>query len=229
MKDLVKVLFFVIAGIFFISYVQDAGIGSIGFSGNSTSFSAGNTSYTRSYDTNDDGVVSDWEYRQGEKDRIEDELKRLRRDLARTLSDTHESPYADFVTLSRGNTDARNPDKEYVEIAANYSNKDSVIISEWTLQSLASGKTATIHKGIPPAREGLSPTNEYTIKLIAGKKLFVISGDQRSRTSFVEDTSAWADKEWIAELREDDDLWDDEHDAVVLFDANGLVVDYISY
>lgn len=229
MKDLVKVLFFVIAGIFFISYVQDAGIGTIGFSGNNPTPSTNNTSYVRSYDTNDDGVVSEWEYRQGEKERIEDELKRLRRELARTLSDTRESPYADFVTLSRGNTDARNSDKEYVEITANYSNKESVTISGWTLQSLSSGKTATIKKGIPPTREGLSSSNEYTITLIAGKKLFVISGDQRSRATFMEDTSAWADKEWIAELREDDDLWDDEHDAIVLFDASGLVVDYISY
>lgn len=229
MKDLSKVLFFVIAGIFFISYVQDAGIGSGISSGSDSSSSYSNAGYTRSYDTNDDGFVSDWEYQRGEKDRIEDELKRLRKELARTLARTQESPFADFASLSKGDADARNPDNEYVEIRADYANDDAVIVSGWSLQSLASGRSVTIGKGIPPAREGLSPTNEYIIELNASKRVFVISGDQRSRTTFMEDTFASADNEWIAELRQKKELWDNEHDIIMLFDQNSLVVDYISY
>lgn len=227
MKDLVKVLFFVVAGIFFISYVQDAGIGTVGFSDNNTRFSE-NTAYTYSYDTNGDGTVSQREYERGELKRIEDEIEQLRKKLAQTLAREQESPFAQYVYLSKGNADESDPDEEYVEIATSFSGTARTTITGWKLQSLASERTEIIGEGVPPERS-LSESNRRVVVLKAGEKAYIVSGDPSSRRSFVRDTYMQSDNDWIVPLDQNRGLWRNTHDVILLFDNNGYVVDYISY
>ncbi len=227
MKDFVKVLFFVVAGIFFISYVQDAGIGTIGFSNSGTPFSE-NTSYNYSYDTDGDGIVSRREYEHGELERIENEIERLRKKLAQTLAREQNSPFANYVYLSRGAAKASNPDKEYLEIAVSFHGNTRAVITGWKLQSLASDRTKVIGEGVPPER-ALSEKNKRVVVLKTGEKAYIVSGDPSSRKSFTKNTYTQSDTSWIVPLDEKRGLWGNTHDIILLFDSDGYVVDYISY
>lgn len=233
MLSLVKILFIIVAVIFVVSYLGDAQfvrdftLTEDTYEDSGTPVPRG--TYTRSYDTNDDGTVSDREYELGERRRIEEELEYLRGELAHALADERESPYADSISLSEGSADASDPDEEYVEVRADLSNDASVTITGWKLKSIASGRTVTIGKGIPPNRTSLSRANERTVVLKPAEKAYIVSGDPSSRRSFVEDTGTLSDDDWLVSLDANRGLWRNSHDVILLLDANGLVVDYVSY
>ncbi|GMU73818.1 MAG: hypothetical protein AMXMBFR44_0170 [Candidatus Campbellbacteria bacterium] len=176
MKDLVKVLFFVVAGIFFISYVQDAGVlGNTGFGGSGTSHSSSRTSYSRSYDENNDGVVSSNEYQSGELERIEQELEELTRLVAQAREEQNRSPYYGDITLRRGNTRADNPREEYLIIRSNRRDGDPIFISGWKLESLVSGNRATLPKGVALLEDDRPWRGEKNVFLLPGESAVVNS------------------------------------------------------
>lgn len=147
MRDIAKILFFIVAGIFFISYVQDAGIGNA--SKVRTSRSNGDSStYIRSSDTNNDGAVTEDERRAAELSRIAREITELEKRVVQAREEQNRSPYHGMVVLRQGNTRADDSRKEYVVLEASRTNDSPVVITGWTLESLVSGKRETIPDGV---------------------------------------------------------------------------------
>ena len=236
MLTLIKIVFIVVAGVFVVSYLNDARflqdftiVGEPYAPSSGTDAPIPRGTYTRSYDTNNDGTISEREYERGEKARIEEEIEYLRKELAKILADERESPYADTVSLAEGNATASDPDEEYVTIRADLSNIVSVTVTGWKLKSLASGRTVTVGEGVPPKRTSLKESNERSVTLKPAEKAYIVSGDPRSKRSFEEDANTLAADDWIVLLDEGRALWRNSHDVILLLDQNGLVVDYVSY
>ncbi len=237
MLTLIKIVFIVVAGIFIVSYLNDTEflkdftlVGEpYAPSSDSTDAPIPRGAYTGSYDTNNDGTISEREYQHGEEERIKEELDYLRTQLAEILAKEQESPFADSMSLSQGNAEASDPDEEYVEVRADLSGTNAVTITGWRLKSLSSGYTATIGKGVPPNRTSLSEGNEKTVTLKPAEKAYVVTGDPRSKRSFEEDANTLAADDWIVLLDASRALWRNSHDVILLLDGSGLVVDYVSY
>lgn len=175
MLDVIKFVFFIVAAIFFVSYVQENSsilnsTSSYGVSGN-----GGTAAYTRSYDSNADGTITDTEYRQGELDRIQNEVTQIAKAVQKALDEQNRSVYYDKITLGYGNVYTENSREEFITIEANYSNTAPIVISGWKLESLLSGTRVTVPKGVA-ILEGDRPwRNERSVFLAAGEKAIVNS------------------------------------------------------
>ncbi|HXK39905.1 MAG TPA: hypothetical protein VJ837_03660 [Candidatus Paceibacterota bacterium] len=150
MLTLIKILFIVVAGIFLVSFLEG---GDFSLTGNGESFYADEgftdpESYTRSYDTNNDGVVSEREYREGELGRIEEEVERLEAEIVIALQEENQSPYRDLVELQASGARSEERGEEYVVLETGYDNTTPVNITGWHLKSLVSGRSARIGKGV---------------------------------------------------------------------------------
>lgn len=238
MLTLIKIAFIVIAGIFLVSLIDDQGFirdfsivdtGDGSVYGVPDSVPAERGAYTRSYDTNDDGTISDREYERGERERVDTEIERIRTALAEALANERESPYADMIYLAEGGVKESDPDEEYIEVRANLTNEASVTITGWTLKSLASRQSARIGEGVPPSRSSLSGRSGRTVALKASERAYVISGDPRSRDTFIDDTGTLSGDDWLVILDTDRNLWRSSNEAILLLDQHGLVVDYLTY
>jgi hypothetical protein len=147
MRDFVKIIFFIIAGIFFVSYVQDAGIGNT----SQTRFSnniENSYSYIRSVDSNSDGVITEEERRDAELSRISREIAEIEKQVSKLREEQNRSPYYGKIMLRQGDLRTDDPRKEYVIIEASFSNNTPVVITGWTLASLVTGKHEIIPGGI---------------------------------------------------------------------------------
>ncbi|MCR4274657.1 MAG: hypothetical protein NUW02_01225 [Candidatus Campbellbacteria bacterium] len=179
MNDLVKFLFFIIAAVFFISYVQETvpvlnNSSSYSFLGGTDSIES-SAAYTRSYDNNNDGVVSDAEYKQGELNRIEDEIAKIARAVQEALDEKNQSVYHGMITLSAGNTYTQNSRDEYLIIEASGANTAPIVISGWKLESLVSGTRVAIPKGVA-VLEGNQPwKKEQNVFLAPGERAIINS------------------------------------------------------
>lgn len=237
MLTLIKIAFIIIAGIFFVSLIDDQGFVQdfslidtpSGSYDSPDSVPVERGVYTRSYDTNNDGVISTREYDRGEAERIQEEITRIRGKLAEALAEERRSPYANLAYLTEGAARETDPDEEYVEVRTNLSNKAPVTVTGWSLTSLASGRTVQIGRGIPPSRSVLSGRSERTVVLDAAERAYVVSGDPRSRTRFAEDTRTLSGDDWLVILDANRNLWRSSNEAILLLDQNGLVVDYVTY
>ncbi len=189
MNLLFKVGFFVIAGIFIVAVIKDAGIS---FSGSGNGFSGGSheltdrSSYLRSYDENNDGVVSDEEYRLGELARIEAEIEAIEKGIEEGVYSQNTSPYAGMIELQSGNmwTDVRN--EEYVQLEASDENTSPIAITGWVLKSLISGRDAKIRNGVRVLTTTRTQFGADTIYLAPGDTAIVSTGGAAGiRTSFL--------------------------------------------
>ncbi len=189
MSDLVKVAFFVIAGIFLVSLLQDEGIlgnnsipdsigGRSGYS-SSQSSPASQTitspSYSRSYDTNGDGFVDADEYRRGELDRIENEIAELEHAIAQIEAEQNRSPYYDIITLEHGNTRTSDPQREYVVIRSRAQNNTPIFITGWRLESAVSGNRATLPAGAQVLESPRQRRSNKNVFLLPGERAIVAS------------------------------------------------------
>jgi hypothetical protein len=178
MNDLIKFIFFIIAAIFFVSYIQENGPllgnpGSFSLTGGSGTYSS--AAYTRSYDNNNDGFISDTEYKQGELDRIEIEIADISKAVQDALDEQNRSIYHGMVTLGSSNTYTDNSRDEYITIEASSGNSAPIVISGWKLTSLISGTRVTIPKGVA-VLEGNRPwQREQNVFLAPGERAIVNS------------------------------------------------------
>ncbi len=226
METFVKALFFIVLAFFVASQLSE-----IDFRLNNTSSSYSNTTdeltprdqYITSYDTNNDNIVSDEEYRRGELERIQEEVDILRERVAEALQESKESPYADTIHLEEGNALERDPDEEYL-IIENSGNR-TISITGWKLKSLVSGRTIIIPKG-KRLNTSLSRLgrNFLTVSLRNWDEAIIITGESTSR-SILNTTVG----EWHVFLRQNRQLWNNEREAILLLDKNDQTVDVLTY
>lgn len=192
MPILIKTLFIFIAGVFIVSAMGDGGFDfTSGISGGSgdTSALSDRTVYSRSYDDNNDGVVSDAEYRRGELRRIEDEVALIEDMVDEAVAASNRSPYYDVVTLSSSGAWAESRREEYVTLRVNGNAESLVNITGWKLRSLVSGRGGTIGKGVATLDEDRPWHDEKDILLAAGDHAIVTTGGAAGiRTSFLTNT-----------------------------------------
>ena len=167
--------------------------------------------YIESYDTNDDGIISDTEYTRGELERIERTVEELRIEVAQVLEESYPSVYTGKVFLEEGAADESRPGREYIRIEAGNDIEERVIITGWKLKSLTSGETVTI-----PGRSG------RPIRVDEDSEISIITGRAVSEDS---------DRNDIVRiyLKRRDELWNNEHEVILLIDQNKKVVDYVEY
>lgn len=178
MLDIIKIAFFVVAGIFVVSILNDNPLTATSDSDRNSSEQAElNESYMRSYDKNGNGVVDAEEYRLGELARITEELEVLTRNLEDALREENKSPYAEFISLSNSNFDADRSDEEYVTIQASSRLATPVRITGWKIKSLVSGRTKTIPKGASFYTPSRTRRTTRDIFLAPNERAVVISGD----------------------------------------------------
>jgi hypothetical protein len=179
MKDFAKIIFIVVGGIFFISYVQDAGLGNSGgfdFSKSNATYSPSPASYARTYDTNGDGTIDAQEYQQGEVDRIAREVSGLEQLVAKAQQEQNRSPYYGKITLRNGNTRTEDVHDEYITLQASGNNTGPIIISGWVLKSLVSDKAVAISRGVPVLDASRPWLGEKDAYLLPGEKAIVNTG-----------------------------------------------------
>jgi hypothetical protein len=176
MLTFIKIIFIVIAGIFLVSFLQEGDFSLVGSDHTTTNGPADRAAYTRSYDDNNDGTISDSEYRDGEIERIQAEADRLEEEVALALEEENRSPYRDMVEISTSGADATDRNDEYVTIEAASDNPRPIDITGWHLKSLVTGRDARIPKGVrflQGNRPWLSQTDIY---LVAGDTAYVTTG-----------------------------------------------------
>lgn len=226
MLTFIKIIFIVIAGIFLVSYLDEADLAVFDTNEAGVSEPVPRGTYTSAYDTNSDGTISDREYERGETRRIEEELAVLQRKLAETLSRESPSPFADMASLSEDNTAAHDADDEYVRVKADLINEAPITVTGWTIRSLSSNMVVTIPEGVPPHRRTSGNAARRAIVLEPGQRATIFSGQPDARADLEEETSTFLEDEWIAFLGSRRELWRRERDVIVLFDTEGRVVDY---
>ncbi len=187
MLSFIKVIFFVVAGIFLVSYLQETDF-SVSSGSSNTYDSSGTTeraAYTRSYDRNNDGAVSDSEYQKGELARIEDEIELLEEEVALALEDANASPFRDKVSLRGGNIYAEG-DEEYVTLYASIGDNETINITGWKLKSLLTKRSVTLGEGVQYLTSGRPWFGEDDIYLADGDTAYVSTGGAAAiRTSFL--------------------------------------------
>lgn len=175
MLDVIKFVFFIVAAIFFVSYVQENSSILNSPPSYSVSGNGGTAAYTRSYDSNADGTITDTEYQQGELDRIENEIAQIAEAVQKALDEQNRSIYYEKITLGRGNVYTKDSRVEFLVIGADHNNTAPVVISGWKLESLISGTRVTIPKGVA-ILEGDRPwRNERSVFLAPGERAIVNS------------------------------------------------------
>lgn len=195
MDDVIKFIFFIVAAIFLVSYVQQngpllGGASSYTISGNPVPVER-TAAYTRSYDHNNDGTISDTEYQQGELDRIEAEIAQISKAVQKALDEQNQSVYHGMITLRSGNTYATESRKEYLTIEAAQNNTAPIVISGWKLESLVSGIRVTIPKGVAVLEASHPSRGEQNIFLAPGERAIVNSRYAVGiNTSFLENKCA---------------------------------------
>ncbi len=178
--SLIKVLFIVIAGIFVVSYLNDAqfleDFTLVGEPYAPYDTPADRTAYTRSYDTNNDGSVSASEYKSGELDRINDEVSFLEREVTKALESAHRSPYRGMVELDASGVYAEKRNEEYMTLSATYDNARPIDITGWRLKSLISGRNAKIPEGVRVLSSNRPWFANDDILLAPGDRAYVTTG-----------------------------------------------------
>ncbi|MEK7579173.1 MAG: hypothetical protein AAB460_01395 [Patescibacteria group bacterium] len=190
MSSLFKIGFIVIAGIFIVAVMRDAGLsfGEFGSTwNNEPSYDlTERDTYLRSYDADNDGVVDDTEYREGELYRIESKIEELEGDIDEAKLSQNLSPYAGKVEIQSGNTwtDVRN--EEYVRLSASSDNETPIPITGWVLKSLVTDRGAKIGKGVRVLMGNRPWFSAGTMYLAPGDEAVVSTGGAAGiRTSFL--------------------------------------------
>jgi len=189
MLSVIKVLFFFIAGIYLVSFMSDGGFALT----SNTSSNSGDTeglsdreTYSRPYDDNNDGTVSDAEYRRGELRRIEDEVEMIEEEVEETLNTQNQSVYYDTVHLSAGGARAERRNEEYVTIDVDNDAESLINVTGWTVKSVVSGRGGKIGKGVATLDEDRPWYGEKDILLAAGEGAIITTGGAAGiRTSFL--------------------------------------------
>lgn len=175
MLDVIKILFFVVAGIFLASILNDApSARELGGGGGGTTPRG---EYVRSYDRNGDGVISDDEYRAGETARIAEEIEDLEEEVAEAILEENRSPHAAYVSLRSGNLHTEDEDAEYVVIYASDRLPNPIRITGWRLESLVSKRGASIPRGTSILTPSRSNRVIRDIMLAPGEGAVVITGN----------------------------------------------------
>lgn len=192
MLSIIKVLFFFIAGVFIVSYI---GNGEFDLTSDITSSSddtvalSDRATYSRSYDDNNDGTVSDAEYRRGELRRIEDEVELIEKAVDEAVETRNRSIYYDTVTLSSSGARAESRKEEYVTISVDGDAESLINVTGWKVKSLVSGRGGTIGKGVATLDEDRPWYGEKDILLAAGDDAIITTGGAAGiRTSFLTNT-----------------------------------------
>ncbi len=187
MLSIIKILFFVIAGIFLVSILNENPVSlSTRGSGSSNLEAPSRDVYLRSYDRNRDGVVSDEEFRLGELARVTEEVGVLTKNMEEALRAENRSPYADTISLRSSRLSADDEDEEYVTIVASNRLSSPVNISGWKLKSLLSEKVRSIPRGTTHLASTRAFQTSDNIFLGAGDSAVVLSGNVAGiRSSFL--------------------------------------------
>lgn len=190
MLTVIKVIFFFIAGVYLVSFMNDGGFALTSNSSTNSGDTEGLSDrevYSRSYDDNNDGVVSDAEYRRGELRRIEDEIKMIEEEADDAIETQNRSVYYDVVSLSAGS--ARNAERrndEYIKIHVDSDAESLINITGWTVKSLVSDRGGKIGKGVATLDEDRPWYGEKDILLAAGDGAIITTGGAAGiRTSFL--------------------------------------------
>lgn len=189
MQQLVKLVFFFVAAVFIVSYLNTESLsGGLNLSGSSSGSRDGlsdRNEYNRSYDTNADGFVSDEEYRQGEINRIAQEVEELEDAVAEALQEHVRSPYHGMITLSMGAARSEHRNDEYLVLHTNYRNETSINITGWQVKSLMSGRRGVIKQGVQ-LLEDRPWRNDHDIYIAPGDTAIITSGSAAGiATSFL--------------------------------------------
>lgn len=189
MLSVIKVLFFFIAAVFLVSFMNDGGFNLTSNTSSNTSDTDGlseRDTYSRSYDDNNDGVVSDAEYRRGELRRIEDEVKMIKEEVDVAVESKNRSVYYDAVSLSIGGARAEQRNEEYLTMDVDNDVESLINVTGWTVKSLVSGRGGKIGKGVATLDEDRPWYGEKDILLAAGDEAVITTGGAAGiRTSFL--------------------------------------------
>ncbi len=187
MLSFIKVIFIVIAGIFLVSFLGDADFSLVDSGGYETAEGLSERSaYNRSYDDNNDGAISDSEYRTGELARIEDELALLEDAVEEALEDENRSPYRDLVDLQATAVYADTRNEEYLTLYTAYDFARPINITGWRLKSLVSGRAITIPEGVRYLTSSRPWFSDDDIYLSPGDTAYISSGGAAGiKTSFL--------------------------------------------
>ncbi len=187
MLSVIKVLFFFIAGVFLVSAMGNSEFDfDTSSSYDDTEGLSDRATYSRSYDDNNDGVVSDAEYRRGELSRIEDEVEMIEEAVDEALASQNRSIYYETVSLSSGDAGAEARNEEYLSLSVDGDTDSLINITGWKVKSLVSGRSGTIGKGVATLDEGRPWFGEKDILLAAGDDVIIITGGAAGiRTSFL--------------------------------------------
>lgn len=187
MLSVIKVLFFFIAGIFIVSYMSSGEFDLTSDTPNDdTAGLSEREVYSRSYDDNNDGIVSDAEYRRGELRRIEDEVVMIQDEVDEAIDAKNRSPYYEMVTLSSGSATAERRNEEYLTIDVDSDVASLVDVTGWSVKSLVSGRGGKIGKGVATLDEDRPWYGETDILLAAGDGAIITTGGAAGiRTSFL--------------------------------------------
>lgn len=177
MLDIIKIAFFVIAGIFIVSILNENPLTATPGGNTSSDDAELHQSYNRSYDKNGDGVVDAEEYRLSELSRITEELGVLTENLEDALREENKSPYADSISISGSNLYADRSDEEYITIQASSRLASPVRITGWKLKSLVSDRVKTIPKGASFYAPSRLRRTTSDIFLAPNERAIVVSGD----------------------------------------------------
>lgn len=188
MLSVIKVLFFFIAAVFLVSFMNDGGFNLTSNTSNSsdTEGLSERDTYSRSYDDNNDGVVSDAEYRRGELRRIEDEVEMIEKEVDTAVESQNRSIYYDVVSLSASGARAEQRNEEYLRINVDNDVESLINVTGWTVKSLVSGRGGKIGKGVATLDEDRPWYGEKDILLAAGDEAIITTGGAAGiRTSFL--------------------------------------------
>ena len=188
MLSVIKVLFFFIAAVFLVSFMNDGGFDLTSNTSNSsdTEGLSERDTYSRSYDDNNDGVVSDAEYRRGELRRIEDEVEMIEKEVDTAVESQNRSIYYDVVSLSASGARAEQRNEEYLRIDVDSDAESLINVTGWTVKSFVSGRGGKIGKGVATLDEDRPWYGEKDILLAAGDEAIITTGGAAGiRTSFL--------------------------------------------
>ena len=188
MLSVIKVLFFFIATVFLVSFMNDGGFNLTSNTSNSSNTEglSERDTYSRSYDDNNDGIVSDAEYRRGELRRIEDEVEMIEKEVDTAVESQNRSIYYDVVSLSASGARAEQRNEEYLRINVDNDVESLINVTGWTVKSLVSGRGGKIGKGVATLDEDRPWYGEKDILLAAGDEAIITTGGAAGiRTSFL--------------------------------------------
>jgi hypothetical protein len=119
-----------------------------------------------------------------ELDQVEREVEDVAKAIQKLKEEQESSPLKGIVSLSRANAGQRLPEKEYLTVTISRSAPSAgILVSGWKVQSMITGKSATVTQGTALAYTGRSNPSEPIIAK-PGDKIVILTGRSPVGVSF---------------------------------------------